>query len=124
AKAVSLDDNKDVYCIYHYGKVLQANQKYDESYIQFRKVLSHESASDELKEEAEFDLKCSLFGSEEMAHPRVGFINPIDSANVNEESSSNYAAVVTTDNEGDTVLLFTTTRVMDKGHEGDFINHL
>lgn len=117
AKAVSLEEEKSTSTIYYYGKVLRANKKYKEAIVEFDKV---ENSNDDFKQSADFERKCCRFALEETIHPCVAFVEKVDTQNVDIQGSSDYGALLSLDENGDTNMLFTTTRftMPDKSGRG------
>lgn len=119
-KYVTLSDKITPQTYFTYGLSLRADTQYDDAIKQFKKVESNIKVDSTLKANATYEILCCEFAIDATEHPEVVLFEKMDSTYINTEDASNYAAHQYLNENGDTVIMFTTTRFSYDNPDGSY----
>ena len=139
AKAVTLEEYKDLDHLYEYGVTLRANEKFEEALVQLKKALYlhnpdfitnpdgvqfEDEKSKAFAEDIQYEIACCEFAVEAIKVPTSSKLEKMQEKVINEGNSSNYAGF----DIGENRMMFTTSRFKKKNptskRKGAFVNSI
>jgi OOP family OmpA-OmpF porin len=139
AKAVTLEEYKDLQHLSNYGVTLRANQKYEEALVQLKKALYlhnpdfitnpdgvqfEDEKSKAFAEDLQYEIACCEYAMVALKTPTYSNLEKMQATVINEENSSNYAG----SDIGENRMLFTSSRFKRKNptskRKGAYVNSL